>query len=184
MALWTQLKVGMWVLVQKQENIWPLVKVLALRNNNKKREVFIFGPEQSGQSFSRRNPVLSSAKVMIYLFQKADGLQAISVHRAGEQDVPACVKGQSCRAEWQRKGELSLCLQVKLSFSCTTILVHLFFYSSSWSTLVVGRTLTVCPSQGEGGMGEGELGQRCVLFPLPMDSKKSEGLIYQRKTTV
>lgn len=83
--------------------------------------------QSSQDSFSRRNPGLSSAKVMIYLFQKADGLQVISMHRAGDQDVPARVKGQSSKAEGQRKGELCVYLQAKLSFSCTTILVHLFF---------------------------------------------------------
>lgn len=77
--------------------------------------------------------MLSSAKHMIYLFQKADGLQAISVYRAGEQDIPAHVKGQSSRAEGQRKGELSVCLQAKFCFYCTTILVHPFFYPSSSS---------------------------------------------------
>lgn len=61
------------VLVHKQENISAVVKALASRNNNKKGKVFIFGPEQSGQSFSRQNPMLSSAKDLIYLFQKADG---------------------------------------------------------------------------------------------------------------
>lgn len=75
--------------------------------------------------------MLSSAKDTISLFQKADGLQAIRVYRAGEQNVPAHVKGQSCRTEGQRKGELFVCLQAKLSFSCTTILVRLFFYPSS-----------------------------------------------------
>lgn len=75
--------------------------------------------------------MLSSAKDMIYLLQKADGLQAVSVYKAGEEDVPAHVKGQSCRAEGQRKGEFSVCFQAKLSFSCTTILVHLFFCPSS-----------------------------------------------------
>lgn len=37
-------------------------------------------------------------------------LMDIIVYRAGEQDVPVRVKGQSCRAEGQRKGELSVCL--------------------------------------------------------------------------
>lgn len=42
----------------------------------------------------------------------------------------------------------------------------------------------MCPTQGEGGMGEGELRHRCVLSPLPRGSKKGGGLIYQRETTV
>lgn len=49
--------------------------------------------------------MLSSAKNMIYLFQEADGLQTISAYRVGRQD-PDHVKGQFCRAEGQRKGEL------------------------------------------------------------------------------
>lgn len=57
----------------------------------KKCEVFISGPEQSGQSLSRRNPLLSSAKYIIYLLQKADGLQVITMYWAGELNVHANV---------------------------------------------------------------------------------------------
>lgn len=102
--------------------------------------------------------MLSSAKNMIYLFQKADGLQ-------GRKTDPDHVKGQFCRAEGQRKRELSVCLQSKLSFSCITILVHLFFYPSSSGNMkhsCRGKD-SVCPSQGEGGMGEGELREMCAV---------------------
>lgn len=149
-----------------------------------KSQVFFSVPEQSGQSLSRRNPLLSSAKDMIYLLQNTVGLQVITVYQAGELEVITTPEGIVLQ-DWgaEEAGDFCHGHQAKLSFSCTTILVHLFFCPSFGN--VKGSWCGKGPfSKGRKNESKRAEAWRCMQSPLPMGSKRGGELIQQWEANI